>query len=197
MDRPDYYQPWEEAFRQGDTIADVPHIFLRPPLYALRRITLAKNREAMGFYQYPPAEDGPGGARGRDLPGGSFHFGEGEEVPAICRLALGIVLNHDCEIENEHEHRQLALIRPLEAVENEEHRELIVGNRNFSFFYLPADTSLGLPDSYVDFRRITSLAPAFLATGRPLTSLTEIAVKAFQSQLFRFWTHRDPQPPAS
>lgn len=184
MDRPDYYQGSEQAFRQGDIVADVPHLFLRPPLYALRRVTLAKGREAMGFYPFLPAEDGPGGP---------FHFADGEEVPALGRLALGIVLNHDCEIENEHEHRLIALVRPLETVEKEEHRRVIVENRNYSFFYLPADVALQLPDSYADFRRITSLSPAFLATERRVASLTEKAVKAFQDQLFRFWTHRDPR----
>jgi hypothetical protein len=193
VDRPDYYQAYEDAFRQGDIVADLPHVFLKPPLYALRRVTLAKGREAMGFYPYPPEETGPGGLRGRELPGGAFHFAEGEEVAALCRLALGVVLNHDCEIENEHEHRLIALIRPLAAVEKDEHRRVIVENRNYSFYYLPADGSLGLPECYIDFRRITSLSPDFLTRGRRVASLTETARKALQDQLFRFWTHRDPR----
>jgi hypothetical protein len=175
MDQPDYYEAHEDAFRQGDLVADVPHVFLKPPLYALRRVTLAKGREAMGFYRYPPDDDGPGGPRGRELPGGPFHFLDGEEVPAACRLALGVVLNHDCEIENEQEHRLIALVRPLKIVENEEHRRVIAENRTYSFFYLPADVSLGLPDCYIDFRRISSLSPESLTAGRRVASLTETA----------------------
>src|SRR5262249_55418931 len=55
------------------------------------------------------------------------------------------------------------------------------------------DGSLNLADCYVDFRRITSLSPTFLGTGGRVSSLTDTAVKALQDQLFRFWTHREPQ----
>jgi hypothetical protein len=187
-----FYRPADPTVCQGDIFDGVPHLFLSPPLLALRKVTLAGGREAFGFYEYPPpAEDAPGGPKGKALPGGPFRFNspKGEQAGASCQVTRAIVLNHDCDIENEPEHRLVALVRPLGPVPPE-HQEIIRRNQNFNYFHLPAGA--GLPEAYVDFRRLTSLAPAFLTNAQRLTSLTVEAVRALQAQLFRFLTRREP-----
>jgi len=184
-----FYRSVEPDISQGDVFDSIPQLFLRPPLFVLRKVTLAGGREAFGFYQYPPpTEESPGGAKGKQLPGGPFHFEKGEEASAFCQVTRAIVINHDCDIENEPDHRLIALVRPLSPVP-EESKEIIRKNQIFNYFYLPAED--GFPEAYVDFRRITSLSAAFLVAGSRLTSLTEEAVRQLQFQFFRFVTRRD------
>ena len=185
-----FYQTGGKDIVQGDIFDGVPHLFLRPPLHVLRRVTLAGGREAMGFYQYPPPTDeSPGGREGKIPPGGPFHLGSGEQASSFCQVSRAIVLNHDCDIENEPEHRLVALVRPLAPVRDAAHQEVIRLNQNYSYFYLPAEGEM--PDAYVDFRRITSLTPDFLSISDRLSSLSEESVKALQFHLFRFLTRRD------
>jgi hypothetical protein len=187
-----FYRPVDPTVCQGDLFDRVPHLFLRPPLLALRRVTLAGGREAFGFYEYPPpTEQSPGAAQGKQLPGGPFRFNtpEGEDATAWCQVTRAVVLNHDCDIENEPDHRLVALVRPLAPVRDPAHQDIIRRNLNFNYFYLPAGE--GLAEGYVDFRRITSLSPAFLAAATRLVSLTPEAVQALQFQFFRFLTRRD------
>jgi hypothetical protein len=149
----------------------------------------------MGFYEYPPpTEQSPGAEGGKALPGGPFHFNTGEQASALCHFTRAIILNHDCDIENDPEHRLVALVRPLAPVTNSEHRRVIEGNLNFSYFYLPSDGQ-ALAAAYVDFRRITSLHPDFLARGVRLASLAPQALQALHAQLFRFLTRRDLKLP--
>ena len=67
-------------------------------------------------------------------------------------------------------------------------QEIIRQNRNFSFFYLPATDSL--PELFVDFRRITSLAPEFIPHPKRVAALGAESIKAFQMQFFLFITRR-------
>jgi hypothetical protein len=183
-----FYRPVEPEILQGDIFRSVPHLFLKPPLRAVRGpITLSKGRTAYGLYSHPL----PGAADPAESPkvGGPFHFDEGEQVSVDCCVTRAIILNHDCYIENEPEHRHVALIRPLRVVTNPDHRQVIQQNRNFSYFHLPPGGG-ELEEAYVDFRRITSLAPEFLSAQDRLAALTEEAVAALQAQLFRYFTHR-------
>jgi hypothetical protein len=184
-----FYRLVDKEILQGDIFEEVPQLFLRPPLLALRRVTLAGGREAFGFYPFPPpADDAPGGPSGRVPPGGPFHFGTGEQTSAFCQVTRAIILNHDCDIENEPDHRLVALVRPLSPVPAE-HQEIIRHNQNFNYFYLPAED--GLPEAYVDFRRLTSLSPDFLPVEKRIAALAVESVKALQAQFFRFLTRRD------
>ncbi len=185
-----FYKDVAPELSQGDILDGIPHLFLRPPLFALRKVILAGGREALGFYEYPPpTEESPGASRGKQLPGGGFHFQAGEQAAALCQVSRAIVLSHDCDIENEKEHRLVALVRPLAPVTDPGHQEIIRQNRNFNYLYLPA--AEGLDEAYVDFRRLTSLSPHFLATASRLRSLSGEGVRALQFGFFRFLTHHE------
>jgi|ERR1019366_1227484 hypothetical protein len=181
-----FYRPVGNDVLQGDIFNDIPHLFLKPPLKAIRGpITLKGGRPSWGVYDYPLTGEP------LELPkiGGPFNFALGEQVPVTCNVTRAMVLNHECDIENEHEHRLIALIRPLAPVTNPEHRQFIKENRNSAFFYLPPNDG-GLEEAYVDFRRITSLSPSFLVPGNRLSALAPVAVLALQAQIFRHFTHR-------
>jgi hypothetical protein len=176
-----FYRPVDADILQGDIFRDVPHLFLKPPLQAIRGpITGKQGRPSWGIYTHPlPLGSG---SLPIDQPriGGPFQFREGEQVPVRCNVTLGIVMNHECDIENEPEHRLIALVRPLGPVQNPEHRRVIQENRNSAYFYLPSLEGV-MEEAYVDFRRLTSLSPEFLAAINRLTALSPIAVQGLQA----------------
>jgi hypothetical protein len=129
---------------------------------------------------------------GKTVAGGAFHFKEGEKVAALCHITRAILLNYDCDLQPGREnHSLVGMVRSLRGV-RPEHREFVQQNRNFNFFYLPADARFGLEEAFVDFRRVTCLDPAVLDIGKRLVSLTPEAVKDLQYQMFSFLTRRDP-----
>jgi hypothetical protein len=114
---------------------------------------------------------------------------EGEQVLASCQVALGMILTHGCEMDKDSKHRQVALIRPLDLVQPE-YKGFIRENKNFSYCYLPAYGEI-MGESYVDFRRVTTVHPDLLKDLERIASLTDEAANAVQTLLIRFTTRRD------
>ena len=73
-----------------------------------------------------------------------------------------MVLTYDCEIDKDKKHRHLALIRPLGPLPAQD-QQTIRERRNVSYCYLPAYPDI-FEESYVDFRRMTTVRPDFLET---------------------------------
>jgi len=148
MDAADFYRTADAQLSQGDILDRVPHIFLKEQPRPLRKVSLTGNRVA-----YEPDE----------LPEGALPqtSGEGNLVPAVCQVSRAILLTFDCEIDKDKNHRTVALIRPLPAHMPANDLATIRANQRYAFFYLPADGDR-LPESYVDFRRICTIAPAWL-----------------------------------
>lgn len=71
--------------------------------------------------------------------------------------------------------------------------EAIRENRNFSFFFLP-DAGADLPESYVDFRRISTVSPQWIDGATRLASLTSPAQQAMLLQFFRFIARVELKP---
>jgi len=170
----------------------VPHVHLKqPPLKALRSRITNRGGETFDPYPYDMEEDGEQGPLPTPRP--DFHFSQGENMAAaFCQVAVGILLSHNCELDKDNKHRLVALIRPLSGVQ-EKDRETIKEGRNFSYLYLPAYGDL-LSESYVDFRRITTVAPEFLKDARRIVCLTETALAYLYTQFFRYLTRRDLNP---
>jgi hypothetical protein len=101
-----------------------------------------------------------------------------------------MLLTHGCDLDNDTRNRSVALIRPLGAVAPE-HQEIIRQNRNLSYFYLPQSNEF--PESYVDFRRVTSLPPPIVDQSKRIVGLTTTAVQAMQLQFFRSLTRLEPR----
>jgi hypothetical protein len=177
-----FYQDVQTELCQGDIIDGVPNIHLKPPIQGLRPATASKNRQVYEFHEF-----------GKQSAGFNPDYTQGVKVPAFCQVSRVMLLTHGCDIDNDPDHRTVALIRPLARVP-EDRRVPIRNNQNFGFFYLPPDPNRGLDEAYVDLRRLTCLAPDLVTSGRRLASLTATSVDALHFQLFRFFTRRDPSP---
>jgi hypothetical protein len=192
MTSEEFYRDLDACWCQGDIIREVPHIHIKPPLIAVRKET-TKSGERFAPFEYHlglSGEEGPV----NNPPRGSFKIATGDEVLASCQLAFGMILTHGCEIDKDLRYCQVALIRPLSAVPLES-QDVIRTNKNLSYCYLPPYKEI-MGESYVDFRRITTLHPAFLNDSERVVSLTDDAVKYVHTLLFRFWTRRDIDPDA-
>lgn len=192
MKTEEFYRAADPLLCQGDIIREVPHIHLKPPLTAVRKESTSRG-EMLAPYEYRlgvPEQGDPVNVP----PRGGFKFATGDHVVAFCQLGFGMVLSHGCEVDKDPKHRMVALIRPLRGVPSEG-QEIIRAHLNFSACYLPAYSEI-IGESYVDFRRITTLHPDFLESSERIASLTDEAVKYIQTQFFRFLTRRDVSPEA-
>ncbi len=187
----EFYRDVDPLWCQGDIIRQVPHIHLKPPLRALRKETTKFGERLAPFeYQFDAEE----GGLVRTPPPGGFKFSTGEQVEAFCQLALGMVLTDGCEIDKDERHRQVALIRPLSPLPSQD-QQTIRENLNFSYCYLPAYSDI-IAESYVDFRRITTLHPNYLRFPDRIISLTDEALKYVKTQFIRYVTRRVLNPEA-
>ena len=174
-----YYVPPEPGdFRQGDIYRDVLHIMRSRPAFEVLRNWQAKSGRTQVFLH---TEDKP--------PQDGFKWESKERVEAEGQLALGLVLTHDCEIENEDNkhHRLVGLVRPLDRLTPQE-QEIIAQNRHYGRLYLPAWPEVGLPESYLDLRRITTLRGEALPAEHRITSLTDFGREVLQYAIIRYLT---------
>lgn len=174
-----YSEPIAGDFRQGDIFRDTLSLWLADPDPPALRPRTGKG----GLTNYSPhsmASPPPGGFRWQDR----------EYVLAEAKMALAIVLTHDCEIENDENerYRQVALIRPLMGVPDPDDRQVIVEGRNLGRLYLPAQDRIGLPESYVDFRAITTLRRAALHTDRRIAGLSDYGRTVLQAAIIGYFT---------
>ncbi len=189
MDDPDFYRAPSSEIDQGDIFSWLPHIHFKDTIKVVR------------------PESGPGGAQRlkqfevdqaslpdhttSESPNGGYKFQEGEKVISFCQLARGIVLSHGCEIDKDKKHRLIALVRPLGNLTAND-QSTIRERRNFSSFYLPTNNDLD-GENYVDFRRITTVAPEFLLVKNRLTSISESAARQLIMQFFLYVARVDPK----
>jgi hypothetical protein len=176
-----FYRDVGTEYSQGDIIDGVPSIHLKstPTLIALRECNLKGGKKGWEPLSADSSANGP-----------KPDFKKGEIVPAFCQVTRAILLTRDCEIDKDPKHRLVAMVRPLSAIAPE-HSEIIQENRNFNCFFLPRDDAYSLEDGYVDFRRITCIAPEVLEQGTRIASLGEESLKALLAQFFTFLTHSD------
>lgn len=129
-----------------------------------------------GFEQGPPLPDVPKPVAGSSLL-----------VPALCDYTRGILLTHDCQIDKPGtRHLIVALVRPLGPLPADQ-QEMLRGNQVHSYYYLPA-SSEGMEESYVDFRRLTTLSVEIVAGASRLAGHSDTAWASMTFQCSRFFT---------
>jgi hypothetical protein len=180
MDAISLYRPVDAQLCQGDIFERVPHVILKEQPLPLRKATLSKKRTG---YEAEELAEGT-------LPATPA---EGALVPATCQVTRAMLLTHGCEIDKDKKHRLIALIRPMPKEWNEENRKIVKEGRDYSFFYLPPGDGK-LVESYVDFRRICTVAPIWVDSMPRLTSLTEEARQAMMLQFFRYLARVELDP---
>jgi hypothetical protein len=184
-----YYRDPEHEIGQGDIFAEIPHAYAREPIQVVREAKSKGKHRIYGLYPYPSQEGQEPDAPGRSVLGGHLDLVRGEMAAVFCQVSCAVVLNHDCDIENEPAHRLVALIYPMARIHNAAHRLVIQNNQNYTRFYLPAGKDFPEP-SYVDFRRISSIHADFLTSSNRATRLSEAFMGALFRQFFLFLTHR-------
>ena len=158
----------------GDILERVPLLHLKALPATIGKATLSGKKE--GFEQGPPLPDAPKPAAGSSLL-----------VPAFCDYTRGILLTHDCQIDKPGtKHLAAALVRPLGPLPADQ-QEMIRGNQVHAYYCLPASPA-GIEESYVDFRRITTLSVDIIARANRLAGLTNTAWDGMMFQLTRFFT---------
>lgn len=172
MNLSEFYRDPEHAVSQGDIFETVPHIFLkeRPKQTELKMANRPAGRLIDEF-------------GGDALP----KCGSDVFVPAPTRVGYAILLTHGCEVDKDKNHRIIALVRQIEGASlNAEEMNTIRTNGKYACFHLPALDGK-LPESYVDFRRISTVGLGWLSSHTRPTSLSEAARRKMLLAMFRFF----------
>jgi hypothetical protein len=180
MDAASFYRAVDPQLCQGDILERVPHVHVKDQPRPLRATTLPGKKAGYQVDDVAPGE----------LPQTPS---EGVLVAASCQVTRAMLLSHGCEIDKDKKHRLIVLIRPVPANMPEQDRTVIREARNYSYFYLPAGEG-PLTESYVDFRRIGTVAPQWVDSATRLASLTEVARQAMLLQFFRFLSRVELDP---
>jgi hypothetical protein len=162
-----YEQPRQD-FSQGDILEVAPHVFLDPPLLALQ-----------------PGENGAYKAEAE--PFSAFDNNAGQNVIAKCKQTKAIILTHDCEIDKpQATHSHLCPVVPLSKLKPET-QDRVKRNRIYSMFFLPRYGEV-LPDSFVDFTRISTVGMDFIKGGKRIVSLSDQGRYGLYAQFIRWLT---------
>lgn len=186
-----FYRAMPVEICQGDIFDEIPHLFLRqPPVRVLRQEAAAGGRMDNRMYEWMQ------GRPGDRPPANGFRFssGNGETVLAACQITFGILLTYDCEIDKDQRHRAVAMVRTIASIA-EADRPGVRGNQSLRFFHLPPVGEM--PESYVDFRRVSTIGPELLLPEQRIASLATTSVIALRSQYVAFLTRERPRDPAA
>ena len=122
-------------------------------------------------------------------PQGGFKWsvaGGGEDLLVRAHLGMGMVITHDCEIENDPSTRTLAMIRPISDLDPATQERVFKGEV-YSAFPLEAqeqDPKFGR--GFIDFRRITTVRADVLDASVRVASASDELRKAIAE---RFWDY--------
>jgi hypothetical protein len=176
-----FTEPIPDDFRQGDVYHDVLHLmFSGADVQVVRSWTGKGGRTQTSLH-------------GRDKPtAGGFKWDPKETVTAEGQLTWGIVLTHDCDLQNDDDksHRLIALMRPFDTL-NEDSQAQILAAKNMGRFYLPPWEEVGLPETYVDLRRWTTLREDALPPTHRVASMTDGGRQLLHAALIRYLAEMD------
>jgi hypothetical protein len=180
-----FTEPLPDDFRQGDIYRDVLHLMHSEAVFqVVRSSTGYGGREETVLH-------GP-----ENPPSGGFHWEPKEAVVAEGQLTWGIVLTHDCEVENDDSksHRLVGLLRTF-SILSVASQQIILEGRNMGRFYLPAWDEKGLPETYVDLRRWTTLREDALPAEHRIASMTDLGRELLQAATIRYLTDKGRPAP--
>lgn len=171
MDAAEYYRTPDGAVSQGDIFATVPHFFPkeRPKQIALMMATKKAGSLVDEFCGPVPP-----------------NCGHEIFMPAPARVGYAVLLSHSCEVDKDKAHRIIALVRQMDGLKESE-KATIRGNGKYSCFHLPALEGR-FPESYIDFRRISTVGLDWLSSATRPTALSERARRKMLLAMFLFFS---------
>ena len=195
-----YLEPGQDyPLSQGDIFTNVPFVSVRErPLLIARHIGHWKG---LITYSVHKEFDGPTTASATALPPEPpIHLKNPQQqelalVPVL--LTMGIVLTHDCEIDND-DHRTAAMIRPITDLKPPYQEKCLAGERMDMFPLLAQDEAPSMVTSFVDFRKVTPLRPGALEA--PAVRYATVAAELREALASAYWDylhhpHQEERPP--
>ena len=159
----DLYQAVTDSISQGDILDAAPHLLLRDPLLTV-------------------TTRGDGSFIASDAV-----VGKTNQTVALSRVGKAIVLTHDCVLDKPHtEYWQICLLAPLSSL-SKDMQGNVRKNRIYRYLHLPAFGG-DIPESFVDFGVVTTVAPSFVRSANRLVSLSDFGRQAFYTQYIRWIT---------
>ncbi len=190
----------DEPMLQGDIFIDVPFVWVpERPLLVARYVGPSKGRI---IYSIHKEFDGPASHQGSERPPREEFRLKDRQRPELALvpvlLAMGMVLTHDCEIENDPDHRALAMIRPITDLEPAYQQKCLAGERMDMFPLEAQDEPPAMVTSFVDFRKTTPLRPGALAA--PATRHASASQELREAVAGAYWNYlhhafQEPRPP--
>jgi hypothetical protein len=190
-DQPNYRVP-EGDVLQGDIYLDLPSIHIEDlPLRVARYWRTQAPRQVYAVHTV-------GDLAPKD--GFKWSLEAGGEPGTLVNgyMTMGIVLSHDCTIENSDGHRTVAMVRPITDIANLDDRQPILDyERTAAFPLLAQDANPRIALSFVDFRRITTVRPTVLAKASRYAQCSDRIRDALAEHFwdFLFREYREPRAP--
>ena len=193
MEEPNYRVPGGDIL-QGDIYLSMPSVHVASlPMRAARFWKKQGERDIYSIHSI-------GGLEPKDGFKWSLDAGGEKSTLVSGYLSMGIVMSHDCTIENDDGHRTIAMVRPITDIANLEDREPILNfDRTAAFPLLAQEAEPKMELSFVDFRRLTTVRPAVLATATRYAQCSERIRTALSEYFWEFLCreYRQARPPRS
>lgn len=164
-----YLSPNQHEDLQGDVFTALPSVLaLRRPLQVIRVLGPAKEGHVAPVFVHDEAHPPKHGFKWAPADGG-------DEIVHRGFVTRAMLVSHDCEIEHDDRVRLVAMVRPLSDLSDAQIRDDVRRGDVSGAFYLPAqEAEPSLVESFVDFRRLTPVAPDLLVRKEKVLSLTEL-----------------------
>jgi hypothetical protein len=163
-------------FCQGDVFGCVPLVYFRADTVPVKWVTLHGGKQA---YAPQPAVTADTPVKDRTK----------QTVLAGCDYTRAVLMTHGCEIDKPvNKFVTVAIIRSFQDLQ-ENVKDALRGNRKLSAFYLPPHEQ-GQPETYIDFRSLSTIEKDVLTKEGRICSLSEISSMAMLGQMVQFFARR-------
>lgn len=174
------YRALEGTVRQGDIFDGVPVVGAALlPLQIVGKPQVQKGGNVVSQVF--------GGKSGHPVPPAVADGRERGEAVVPVRLERGLLLSRGCDIDHA-KTVQFAPVRPLSTAGGDAVKVAIIEGRAKSCHFLPADSTFGVQDCFVDFRQIATVKTEDVARLAPVVGLTRDGVRLLYPAFLRHLT---------
>ena len=187
MPEPLYLEPSADLL-QGDIFDEVPYVYIDArPL----KIARPFKQGAGGRHLYAIHDEY------RDDPRDGYRWTNRQNPELIVARAQrgpAVVLTHDCELENEPDYRHVAPIRLMTELLPEYQERCRAGERWDAFPLARQGEAPAIIESFVDFKKITTMRPSALDASVKIASMSEELRKALSAAYWNYLHHAYQAP---
>lgn len=171
----DWYAEPEQELSQGDIFVAMPSVYVREPLETANTVTCGGGVQHLVRLSAQPQLFGA----------------QDETMLTRGNLGRAVILTHGCEIDKDTRYRLIALVRPIAGLRTHVVEEIRSNSRR-RFFHLPPESELyNFEESYIDFRRITTVTGSVLETASRILSMQEHLRESMSEALIVYFTRAE------